>query len=104
MDHVEILYIHDALDLATVDNEGFLDALAQAKKDGKARFVGFSTHGNMAALLDEAVRMGTYDVVLVAFNYAMAEDAALFDALRAAAGKGIGLIAMKTQCMQDWYQ
>ncbi len=103
-DHVEILYIHDALDLATVDNEGFLDALAQAKKDGKARFVGFSTHSNMAALLDEAVRLGTYDVVLVAFNYAMADDVALFEALRAAAGKGIGLIAMKTQCMQDWYR
>lgn len=104
MDHVEILYIHDALDLATVDNEGFLDALAQAKKDGKARFVGFSTHSNMAALLNEAVRLGTFDVVLVAFNYALAEDAALFEALRAAAGKGLGLIAMKTQCMQDWYK
>jgi predicted aldo/keto reductase-like oxidoreductase len=103
-DYVDMLYIHDVFEPDDLGRPGFQEALLQAKKDGQARFIGFSTHRNMAALADEAVKMGIYDVILVSFNYAFADWAGLQQSLRAAAEKGIGLIAMKTQCMQDWYK
>ena len=103
-DYVDILYIHDVSEVEDLGRAGFQEALAQAKRDGKARFVGFSTHQNMAAVTDEAAKTGLYEVLLVSFNYAFADWASLSGSFKAAADKGIGLIAMKTQCMQDWYR
>ena len=103
-DHVEMLYIHDVSNVEDLKRPGFLEALADLKAQKKTRFVGFSTHSNMAACLDEAAASGFFDVVLVAYNYALQDDAALLRSLKAAAAKGIGLVAMKTQCMQSWYK
>lgn len=103
-DHVEILYIHDVSLAEDLGRPGFLEALAELKDQKKARFVGFSTHTNMAACLDAAAASGFFDAVLVAWNYAMQDDVALRRSLAAAAAKGIGLVAMKTQCMQSWYK
>ena len=103
-DHVEMMYIHDISAVENVHPPALVDALSQLKKEGKAGFVGFSTHANQAACLNEAARIGFYDVVLTAFNYAHAENRNLLDALANAAAKGIGLIAMKTQCSQYWYR
>jgi predicted aldo/keto reductase-like oxidoreductase len=103
-DYVDFLYIHDVSRVDDLKRKGFEDALAELKAQKKARFVGFSTHENMGPCLDEAVRGGFYEVVLVAFNYALAGDAPLRRSLEAASAKGIGLIAMKTQCMQSWYK
>lgn len=103
-DHVDMMYIHDVSATENVHPPALTEALAQLKKEGKARFVGFSTHSNQAACLNEAARTGFYDVVLTAFNYAHAGNSELLDALANASSKGIGLIAMKTQCSQYWYK
>jgi len=103
-DHVDMMYIHDISAVENVHPPALVEALSQLKKEGKARFSGFSTHSNQAACLNEAARTGFYDVVLTAFNYAHAENNNLLDALSNAAAKGIGLIAMKTQCSQYWYR
>ena len=102
--YVDILYIHNVKDVETLRNPGLLDGLAQAKKEGKARFVGFSTHTNMASCLDEAVRTGFFDVVLSTINYSMHDNRQLLQSMENAAAKGIGVIAMKTQCQQTWYR
>jgi len=104
MDYVDMLYIHDVSRVEDLRLKGFQDALSELKAQKKVRFVGFSTHENMGPCLDEAVRGGFYEVVLVAFNYALAGNAALRRSLEAASAKGLGLIAMKTQCMQSWYR
>jgi predicted aldo/keto reductase-like oxidoreductase len=103
-DYVDMLYIHDVSRPEDLTRAGFVDALAELKAQKKVRFAGFSTHENMGPCLDEAARGGFYEVVLVAFNYALADDAALRRSLENAAAKGIGLVAMKTQCMQSWYK
>jgi predicted aldo/keto reductase-like oxidoreductase len=103
-DYVDILYIHDVSLVEDLKRPGFMDALAELKAQKKARFIGFSTHTNMAACLEDATASGFYDVVLVGYNYAMQDDERLRRALAAAAAKGIGLVAMKTQCMQSWYK
>jgi predicted aldo/keto reductase-like oxidoreductase len=103
-DYVDMLYIHDVSRVEDLKRKGFEDALAELKAQKKVRFAGFSTHENMGPCLDEAVRGGFYEVVLVAFNFALAENVSLRRSLEAASAKGIGLIAMKTQCMQSWYK
>jgi uncharacterized protein len=103
-DVIDILYIHDVSIVDDLKRPGFLDAFAELKDQKKIRFAGFSTHRNMAACLDEAARLGSYDVVLTSYNYALQDDADLRRALKGAAAKGVGLVAMKTQCMQSWYR
>lgn len=102
-DYVDMLYLHDIQDVRYLQNAGIRSALETAKSQKKARWIGFSTHINMAALLEEAVRGGFCDAVLTAYNYSMGENAALLQAMEKAAGAGIILVAMKTQCKQPWY-
>jgi predicted aldo/keto reductase-like oxidoreductase len=96
MDHVDILYIHSVATADDLKLEGIMEGLELAKKQGKVKAVGVSTHQNMAEVLEEATRSGFYDVVLTAYNVTMAEDTRLEEAIRNAALKGIGLVAMKT--------
>jgi predicted aldo/keto reductase-like oxidoreductase len=96
MDYVDILYYHAVDSAEDARAEGPLAALAELKKEGKARFVGFSTHSG-AAVLPEAVRLGVFDVGLVTINYAMAANKALLDAIDQTAKSGMGVVAMKTQ-------
>jgi uncharacterized protein len=96
MDHVDILYNHAADSEADVNSEGTLRAMTSLKKDGKARFLGVSSHQPEMAL-NLAMKLGVYDVVLVPFNFTMADNRGLLDAIEKAAASGIGIIAMKTQ-------
>jgi hypothetical protein len=96
VDRVDILYYHSVDSADDLRAEGPRRALAELKKEGKARFTGFSTH-QPAALLPEAVRLGGFDVALVPINYTMASNTALLDAIDQAAKSGMGIVAMKTQ-------
>ena len=101
-DHVDILYMHGISDAAMLKRPGLLSALDKAQKEKKVRFIGFSTHRNMAECIEAAVPSGRFDVILTAINYSMADDKALLEAMNKAAAAGIGLVAMKTQCKQAW--
>jgi len=103
-DYVDILYSHVVQDIDWLNNPGILEALQLLKKQGKARFIGFSTHQNMAECIRQAAKDGYYDVILTAFNYAMGDDKLIMNALKNAHAKGIGLIAMKTLCTQYHYR
>jgi uncharacterized protein len=103
-DHVDILHSHNVDNVEYLNHPGILEALRLLKKQGKTRFIGFSTHKGMTECLNDAAKSGIYDAVLTTFNYSHYDDAALRQALERAAGAGIGLIAMKTQCHSDWYQ
>jgi len=103
-DYVDILYIHGVDDPLMLKRPGLLAALDKAKKSKKVRFVGFSTHQNMAECLEAAALAGHFDVILTAINYSMFDGKELLAAMQKAAGAGIGLVAMKTQCQQSWYR
>jgi len=103
-DYVDILYAHDVKSADEVSHSGLVEALTVLKEQKKARFVGFSTHANMAACIEEACRLKFYDVILTSFNYALAEDKKILASFENARKAGIGLIAMKTQCSQYWYR
>jgi len=101
--YIDILYSHDVRTLAWLNDPGVLEALQYLKDQKIARFIGFSTH-NLTEYILNAVQTGFYDVILTSYNYAMGDDTTYIDALKKAASKGIGLIAMKTQCPQYHYR
>lgn len=94
-DYFDIVLIHAQSSLSDINNEDAREFLTKVKKDGKARFIGFSTHRNMANLLNAAAEDGFYDVVLTAYNFKHGED--MTSAVKNASKAGVGVIAMKTQ-------
>lgn len=96
MDHVDILYHHGVDSVEDAKADGPLEALETLKKDGKTRFIGISTHRTVE-VLNEALRLGVFDVALVMLNYTMAHDAQILSTIERAAKSGIGIVAMKTQ-------
>ena len=104
MDYVDILYFHGIDNAADVNAPGVQEAMADLKKQGKIRFLGVSTHSGQTEVLNAVAQGGFHDVVLVAINFTMSENKPLLEAIKNAAAKGVGLIAMKTQAGGQWYQ
>ena len=102
LEYVDILYLHSAKRKEAVLFEPLMGALQKLKKQGKTRFVGVSTHRNEAEVLRAAADSKVYDVVLTAYNFKHANLAELEKAIAYAAGKGIGIVAMKTQAGVYW--
>ncbi len=103
-DYVDIFYLHGVSDPQQLQNPELETFLQNLKKKGKIRFCGVSCHANMSAVLKQMMKSPCWDVALVAFNFAMADDAELLQVLKQASDKGIGLIAMKTQAGGRWWQ
>jgi len=96
-DYIDILYLHSCYSPAMATYEPLMAALVKAKEQGKARFIGVSTHRDEPNVIRSAVNAGVYDVVLTSYNYLQDHRDAVGDAIAFAASKNVGVIAMKTQ-------
>lgn len=96
-DYVDILYLHSCYSPKMALYEPLMNALVKAKKQGKARFIGTSTHRDVASVIRAAADAKIYDVVLPAYNYILEEKDEIKKAIQYAADKGLGVVAMKTQ-------
>ena len=94
--YVDILYQHSASSAQAVKFEPVLDALLTAKKEGKARYIGLSTHRNEPEVIQAAIETGVIDVVLTAINFKQEHNKELKEKIALAAKNGIGIVAMKT--------
>ena len=94
-DYVDVLQLYDVRGPEAVRNQAIIDALAAVRKEGKVRFIGLSTHADMANVINAAVEAGVFDVIQTSFNFTMASDAPMMNAVANAGSKGIGIIAMK---------
>ena len=90
-DFVDIWYMH-AKSKKTDINDELLEAHAQAKKDGKIRFSGVSTHGGHAEIFPAAIEK-KLDVILTSYNFSM--DPSTDGLIESAAKAGIGVVGMK---------
>jgi hypothetical protein len=90
-DHTDVYFLHARDSAAAIQDEA-VEALVEAKKLGKTRFIGVSTH-DPNAIVDRVLKAAKFDVVLMTYSYPMGttRDAAIAR-LRDA---GIGLVAMK---------
>ena len=96
LDSVDILYVHGISTREHVLHPEMIAAVMEAKKSGKTRFVGVSTHQNMETVIDAAVESHVYDVVLTAINFQYHTPDSFRKTTARAAAAGIGIVAMKT--------
>jgi hypothetical protein len=90
-DYVDVWFLHSKDEPESL-NEGLLQAVQAARKQGKARFVGLSTH-SAEIMVPAAIRTGILDVVLITYNHTMGSR--LDKVIDAAAQTGLGVVAMK---------
>ncbi|TVQ68413.1 MAG: twin-arginine translocation signal domain-containing protein [Balneolaceae bacterium] len=102
LDYVDILYLHGQSSREGTLHENYLEALTRMRDQGKARFLGVTTHSNEADVIRAAVESGIYDVVCTAYNFRMEQFTELKKAIAEAAGAGLGVIAMKTMAGVYW--
>lgn len=91
-DYVDIWYLHGKDKPADVHDE-LIEAQQIAKKQGKIRFAGVSTHTGQKELLPWLAQKGVFDVMLVAYNFTM--DSGMEQAVEAAAKGNLGVVGMK---------
>jgi len=91
-DYVDIWYLHGK-DKPSQINDDLIEAQQIAKKAGKVRFAGVSTHSGQKEVLPWMAQKGVFDVVLVAYNFTM--DAGMDAALETAAKGNLGIVGMK---------
>jgi uncharacterized protein len=96
MDYVDILYVHDIRSTELLEYKPILDAIRGLREKGKVKFIGFSTHNNMPAVISAAAETKTWDVILTTYNYKLNNIPDMDAALKKANDAGIGIVAMKT--------
>ena len=108
VDHVDIIQIHQLGDhalggqadtgLNRLDNPALYEAIEAAKKAGKARFAGATSHvNNRLEILSKAINSGHFDMILVKYNFSEYDSASIPALLKLCKDKNIGVVAMKAQ-------
>jgi predicted aldo/keto reductase-like oxidoreductase len=81
-----------------LDNPELYLAMEEAKRVGKVRFFGATSHaGDRSKILAHAIDKGAFDMLLVKMNVLDFEDAGLPALLKKAKEKDIGVVVMKSQ-------
>jgi hypothetical protein len=95
VDHVDILFFPlNSPDEAR--NRSHLEFFQQVKQRKRARFIGITSHANVAPTIQAAVGAGFWDVLMPSYVSAPQERAALRPVLDQAEKKNLGVVAMKT--------
>jgi len=94
-DYVDVIQLHNLTKIDEIKDERAMEALQRMKKEGKARYIAFTTHRNEIELIKAAIPMNFYDVILVKYNFKSPEE--LGNVIQKAADAGIGIVGMKTQ-------
>ncbi len=109
VDVIDVLQLHGISTEAEVTDERAREALRKLIDQGKVRAAGVTTHTGQENVLRAVEKHGFYKTVLVAYNFrsdtgvaatvagALGRSEGLSNTIRAVAGSGIGVIAMKTQ-------
>jgi uncharacterized protein len=91
-DHLDIYHQHSRHNPKEITDE-MIETMELVKQQGKARFIGVSTH-DPNAMVDFILKVGKFDVVQTTYSYAI--GAPFRDAAIARLNKaGIGVVAMK---------
>ena len=90
-DYLDIWYMHSRDTVAAIPDEQ-IAVWENAKKQGKIRHIGISTH-NPAAIVDRVLAVGKFEVVLSTYNFTV--GAGNDPAYKKLVDAGIGMVAMK---------
>ena len=90
-DYVDIWYLHGRSSPGEAGDD-LIEAQQIAKKQGKIRFTGVSTH-DVPKMAPWMAQKGVFDVILATYNFSMESN--VDEALTLAAKSGMGVVAMK---------
>ena len=94
-DCIDLVLFHDVRgsEYDRIFNSGGMEALEEAKRQGKLREIGISVHHSLP-MMRSAIESGAFSALMVAYS-ALDEDRLTADLLPMAHEKEVGLIAMK---------
>ena len=94
-DYIDLYQLHQIAQeedwQAATASDGVLEVVVKAKKEGKIRFIGVTSHN--LAMAVKLVKTGLFSTIQIPFN--LVEDAAKDELFPAARELGMGMIAMK---------
>jgi len=109
VDVIDLLQLHNVSTEGEVTDERAREVFQKLIDQGKVRAAGVTTHSGQETVLRAVAKHGFYKTVLVAYNFrsdtgvaatvkeALGMSQGLSNTIRAVAGSGVGVIAMKTQ-------
>lgn len=95
LDYVDFLSFHGGMSRQMVLHETVLSAMEKAKKDGKIRFTGVSTHRNEPEVIQACIDSKFYDFVMPSYNFKQKHYLEVREAIARSAQAGLGIVAMK---------
>lgn len=90
-DYIDIWYLHGR-DNPEGANDGLIEAQQLARRQGKIRFAGISTH-NSPRMAPWMAQKGAFDVLLAPYNFSMQPE--MDRTIATASEAGMGVVAMK---------
>lgn len=95
MEYVDIVYHHMVSRREAAFYEPIMNAMEKAKKAGKARFLGMTTHSNVPEAVQAAADSNFYEVVMASYNPRQKNRLQVKEAIANAAKAGLGVVAIK---------
>jgi aryl-alcohol dehydrogenase-like predicted oxidoreductase len=94
-DYVDLVHIHACDSTERLMDENLHEAFDRLKEQGKARFLGFSSHTpNLIEVAGRAIDSDRFDVMMLAYHHGAWPE--LGSLIERAAAADIGVVAMKT--------
>ena len=95
-DYVDLVHVHSCDEVERLMDPNMHEAFDRLREEGKARFLGFSSHTpRLEQVAAEAIRSGRFDVMMLAYHHGIWPK--LADLItRARREQDMGVIAMKT--------
>ncbi|HEY3838908.1 MAG TPA: aldo/keto reductase [Bryobacteraceae bacterium] len=91
-DHLDIWYLHAKTKADQITDE-LMEAQDIARKAGKIRFAGLSTHSGQKEVFPAAIAKKHFDVILTSYNFTM--EPSMEGLIQSVKDAGIGVVAMK---------
>ncbi|MGQ9609226.1 MAG: aldo/keto reductase [bacterium] len=91
---IDVIQLHGMNRPEQLEAPVIMEAFEELKSAGKVRFLGVTTHSNEAAVINQAVKLGYYDVVLTVYNFMSSKE--LSKAIEEAKKANVGVVIMKT--------
>jgi len=96
IEYVDLVHVHACDEVDRLLDPNVHEAFAQLKAEGKARFIGFSSHTpNLVEVANAAIDSGRFDVMMLAYHHGIWPEISEIVA-RARSEQDMGVVAMKT--------
>ena len=95
-DHVDLVHVHSCDEIARLMDPNMHEAFEELKREGKVRFLGFSSHTpNLVQVANQAIDSGRFDVMMLAYHHGIWPQIPEI-IHRARTQQNMGVVAMKT--------